>query len=253
VNSSLDERIVAHFSQIESTNDVATRMAESGAPAGSIVLADSQTGGRGRLGRSWVSPAGTGLYFSMVLRPALQPSDLPKISLVAGYALCLAIEKECGLRPGLKWPNDLLLNGRKFGGILAENIPSSSPLVILGVGLNLNTPLSAFPSSLHQKATSLSAFSGEKYSRRKILGAAVNQLDIWMVRLEQGGFAEILSRWKERDVLKDKELAWLTPAGKKVTGISLGPDENGVLHIRDSTGKVHEVLSGDLSLTPNNS
>lgn len=244
----LDKRVVAHLPQTKSTNDLAIRLAESGVPTGSIILADSQTGGRGRLGRSWESPPGTGLYFSMVLRPHLSFDELSRISLVAGYAICIAIERQCGLKPGLKWPNDLLLENKKFGGILAENISLVEPVVILGIGLNLNTPLDEFPQFLRDKATSLYANSGQTYSRRRILVDCVNQLDIWLNILEQGRFLEILAGWKERDVLKGQEITWLNLAGKKVTGLALGPDDNGVLHIRDSNNVVHEVLSGDLHL-----
>jgi BirA family biotin operon repressor/biotin-[acetyl-CoA-carboxylase] ligase len=235
-----------------STNEVAIGLADGGAVAYSLVVAESQTAGRGRLGRSWQSPSGSGLYFSMILRPRLEPEDLPKITLAAGLAVCSAIEKVSGLSLLIKWPNDILLDGRKLGGILSEvadlQNESGRPAVVLGVGLNINTPRSAFPADLQDKAAYLSVYAGREYPRGEILAAIVVEIKKIVERFEREGFVMILEEWRRRDASLGRELSWLTQGGDIVKGVSLGPDRSGQLLIRDDQGTVHEVLSGDISL-----
>lgn len=233
-----------------STNSDALALGRGGAATGTLIVAETQTGGRGRLGRSWLSPPGAGLYFSLILRPRLAPVDFPKITLAAGLAVCRAVEEETGLSPAIKWPNDLLLDNRKFCGILTEGDPlSSDPLAVLGIGINVTTPFAAFPEALRAKATSLLAHSGTLYARGRLLAAVLSRLEAVLARLEGGDFATILAEWRKRDALLGKRLSWVTPAGAIVTGIALGPDEEGVLHLQGDTGIIHEVLSGDLDLT----
>ncbi|MEA2082961.1 MAG: biotin--[acetyl-CoA-carboxylase] ligase [Thermodesulfobacteriota bacterium] len=247
----LGDHPVRILDSTDSTNTIAIQMSDKGTPPGTIVIAETQAKGKGRLQRSWFSPPGTGLYFSMIMNPKLAHRDLPKIPLAAGVAVCRAIEEETGLQPALKWPNDLLLDGRKFGGILCESegaVTSGQPGVILGIGINVSTPLESFPSELHSKATSLMAHSGNYFSRGQILARIVKAVDNIVLRLEQSAFAEILTEWKTRDAIKEKKMTWLTPKGKKVTGKSLGPDSEGILIIIDDNGTTHRVLSGDINL-----
>jgi BirA family transcriptional regulator, biotin operon repressor / biotin---[acetyl-CoA-carboxylase] ligase len=234
----------------DSTNRDALAEGRRGAAAGTLIVADGQTGGRGRLGRPWLSPPGTGLYFSVILRPRLAPADLPKITLAAGLAVCQAVEAETGLQPAIKWPNDLLLGGRKFCGILTESElpPGGVQLAVLGIGININTPAALLPPELREKATSLLDHTGRRYHRGPLLAAILVRLDAVLAQLEKGLFREILSEWRQRDGLAGRRLSWVTPAGTVVTGIGLGPDDEGVLHIRDDAGTEHEVLSGDLKL-----
>jgi BirA family biotin operon repressor/biotin-[acetyl-CoA-carboxylase] ligase len=247
-------REIIRLKVAESTNSVALERGEKGAAPGTVVVADSQTGGRGRLKRSWLSPPGMGLYFSLLLRPDLAVESLPKITLAAGLAICKAVEFEYGVFPQIKWPNDLLLEGRKFGGILTEtgdlqNISNrQKPLVVVGVGLNLYLPESGFPPELMGRATSLSLHTDKKISADILLEACVNAIEEVLQSLEKGYFSKILSAWKQRDAAQGKILTWVTPHGKKVAGLSLGPDADGILHIRDQSGTIHEVLSGDVNL-----
>lgn len=226
----------------------------TGASAGTVVVADSQTVGRGRLGRPWFSPPGSGLYFSIVLRPCLPVVELPKITLATGVAACKAIEKNCSLNPGLKWPNDLLLDTKKFGGILTETGPfsgegkASAPLVIVGVGLNVNTSKSAFPPEIARRVTSLFIVSGKIFPRQALLDAMLNEIDATVAELEAGCFSSILGQWRSRDLLKGKTLTWLSPTGKEVLGEALGIGADGRYCIRDTAGVIHEVVSGDISL-----
>ncbi|MCK5230724.1 MAG: biotin--[acetyl-CoA-carboxylase] ligase [Desulfobulbaceae bacterium] len=247
----LGDHPVRMLDSTDSTNSVAMQMLGSGALAGTLVIAETQANGRGRLQRSWFSPPGTGLYLSMIMRPKLAPFDLPKIPLAAGVAVCRAIEEETGLQPGLKWPNDLLLDGRKFGGILCESegaVTSGQIGVILGIGINVSTPLESFPSDLVSKMTSLTAHSGRFFQRGQILARIVPAIDKMITRLEQSDWTGILREWKARDAIKGKKMTWLTPEGEKVIGTSLGPDSEGVLYIKDDNGTTHRVLSGDVSL-----
>ncbi|MDF1579054.1 MAG: biotin--[acetyl-CoA-carboxylase] ligase [Desulfurivibrionaceae bacterium] len=243
---------VRYLERTGSTNQVAIDMTKNGAPTDTVVAAESQAGGRGRLGRSWHSPAGSNLYFSMILRPALPPEDLPKITLAAGLALCLAVEKVTDLSLMLKWPNDLLLDGRKLAGILAEtvNIKGEPTAVVLGVGLNVNAGAAAFPADLRERATSLLIVTGHEYRRSELLAAIVSELKRQLRRFERSGFNGILAEWRKRDATLGRELTWLTRNGGIVRGVSLGPDDSGQLLIKDADGKIHEVLSGDISLGP---
>jgi BirA family biotin operon repressor/biotin-[acetyl-CoA-carboxylase] ligase len=195
-----------------------------------------------------------GLYFSIILRPGLDPEHLPKVTLAAGLALCKAAETEYSLSPEIKWPNDLLLDGRKFGGILTEtesftgSDSSHSTLVVVGVGLNLFSPEGGFPPDLEKHATALSAHTDRKISPEILMEACIVAIEEELQRLEEGQFPAILQDWMQRDAIQDKVLTWVTPTGKKVTGVSLGPDEDGVLRIRDQAGVIHTVLSGDVNL-----
>jgi BirA family transcriptional regulator, biotin operon repressor / biotin---[acetyl-CoA-carboxylase] ligase len=233
-----------------STNSDALALGRQGGAAGTLVVAETQNGGRGRLGRHWLSPPGAGLYFSLILRPRLAPADFPKITLAAGLAVCQAVEAETGLAPAIKWPNDLLLAGRKFCGILTEGEPlaAAGPLAVLGIGLNVSTTPAAFPDELRASATSLLAHSGKLYARGALLAAILTRLTATLSRLEEGDFPQILAEWRRRDALAGHRLTWLTPTGSVVTGIALGPDGEGTLHLRDDAGRMHEVLSGDLRL-----
>jgi len=245
----LGERSVCFLSETDSTNDVALALAGDGALGGTVVVAERQSRGRGRLGREWLSPPGVGLYCSFILRPQLESADLPKLTLGAGLAASRAVETVTSLRPLLKWPNDLWLAGKKVGGILAEaRLAPAGPLVILGIGVNVNTPQDAFPVELRDKVTSLAGHAGREFARSGLLGALGDELMAMVARAEREGFAGILADWRERDATRGRELEWLTQSGQVIRGLSLGPDEEGLLRIRDAAGTAHEVLSGDISL-----
>lgn len=247
-------RKIIRLNVTESTNSVALDAGRKGAVSGTVVVADTQTGGRGRLNRTWLSLPGMGLYFSIILRPRLAPEHLPKVTLAAGLALSKVVEAEYSLSPQIKWPNDLLLDGRKFGGILTETEPvagldsSYSTLVIVGVGLNLSKPEGGFPSDIKERATALSLHTSREISSEILLETCVAAVEKELQRLEKGEFPEILQEWMQRDACKDKVLTWVTPQGKEVTGVSLGPDPDGSLRIKDQAGDIHTVLSGDVTL-----
>lgn len=239
------------LSSTESTNTEILNRAREGAPAWTVVAAESQSHGRGRLSRSWHSPAGEGLYFSILLRPHLSFDLLSLITLAAAVALCRGVEAVCGISLAIKWPNDLLLDQRKLGGILTETelaAGADRPVVIVGIGINVTTPKAHLPSPDTGQATSLLINTGKRYSRRELLGAVVREMQAVMAALEQGDRKGVLAQWRARDGLLGRTLTWVSTTGDRVTGEAMGIDDNGRYQVRDRTGTCHEVLSGDLTL-----
>ncbi len=247
----LDGHPVRHLASVDSTNTLALGLGRAGAETGTVVVADTQTGGRGRLGKAWLSPPGAGLYASIILRHGLPVKGLSSLTLAAGLAAARAIERVCGLRTGIKWPNDVLLAGRKAAGVLVEcDLSGAAPLVVLGVGINLTTREEEFPPELRPRATSLLLASGKAVGRGMMLQAIL--CSVWQVmrRMEQDDFARVLADWRTRDVTLGRSLAWLTVEGQVVGGVSLGPDQEGRLLIRDREGRCHQALSGAIELDP---
>jgi len=243
---------VHYFPSTGSTNDIALALSGQGAPDGTLVLAGSQSAGRGRLpGRSWHSPPGTGLYFSLIIRPRLAPADFPKLTLSAGLALCLALEKIPFCAPALKWPNDLYLAGKKCGGILCETSGLTEPgqaAAIIGAGLNVGAPAETFPAELHGKATSLCAATGAICERGPLLAAILAELEQVVAVLEQGAFPGILTEWRKRDLYAGRGIIWQNSQGQTIRGLSLGPDEEGFLILRDDAGQTHAIISGEVTV-----
>ena len=167
------------FPSIDSTNTYAARLAREGAAEGGVVIADEQTGGNVRLGRSWVSPPGLNLYMSLILRPAVSTATVPQVGLLAAVAVADAIEDVCPLIPAIKWPNDILIDGKKVCGILAEMQTEAGLLkaVVLGIGVNVNAPLSAFPEELRDKASSLFLLGGRAIDRSAFTAAVLTHLE----------------------------------------------------------------------------
>lgn len=248
----LDGRQVHYFQTLESTNALALEMGRAGQKSGTVLVAETQTKGRGRLGKGWESPAGAGLYCTVILRPAIALAQLARITLAAGLATALAIDEVSGVVSRIKWPNDVLIGGQKVAGILVEcqMTAGEEPLVAVGVGINLQTSYAKLPDELRARATSLLLASGRVIGRGVMLAALLRRVEAMIVRLEQNDFAGILDEWRTKDATAHKKLTWLTSDGQIVHGTSLGPDQEGLLVIRDHSGKHHHVLSGDLTLDP---
>ena len=246
----LGDRRIYLFDTVESTNTLAMSLAKKGAESGTVIMARAQSRGRGRLGKTWQSPTGTGLYFSIIMRPRLALVDLAKTTLAVGLAVCNGVAMTSGIKALLKWPNDLLLGQKKLAGILAESggAGNDGPVVVIGVGLNVNTPVGVFPSELVDKVTSMRIAVGRHFDKGEVLGAILGEVDREVGRLQDGDFAGILTDWRAKDASAGKWLTWLTPVGQKVIGLSLGPDAEGLLRIRDAEGIIHSVLSGDLEI-----
>jgi len=244
---------ILHIPSTVSTNEDAYKLALDGAEHGFAVLAAVQTGGKGRLGRQWVAPADTGLCCSVILRPQLPFVEFPRLTLTAGLALCKAIEELTASGSfGLKWPNDLYCEGKKCGGILVESssptVEENNSFVVVGIGLNVNSRLDDFPTDLQQTVTSLLIQTEKSYPVQELFSQIRNSLLIHLTIHEKHGFNAILKEWQKRDVLYGKEMQWLTTGKEIITGVGLGPDDEGKLMARGRDGKLYEILSGDVSL-----
>jgi BirA family biotin operon repressor/biotin-[acetyl-CoA-carboxylase] ligase len=240
-------KTIHHFLETGSTNDAARDLAEQGAPEGTIVLAEKQTQGRGRLGRSWLSEQGEGIYASVLLRPVLKPRDAAVLTLVAAVASSEAIDQACGLRSDIKWPNDLLLSGRKCCGILSEMQAERDEIryVVVGIGINVNH--SAFPEEFGQRATSLRIEGGRCYSRVAVLCAFLQKFELLYDIWQQGNRAAVLQRWVDRSSFAfGKRVTVDLGNRKKVEGQTAGLTELGNLRVQLADGRVEEVMSGDI-------
>lgn len=242
---------ILRFRTLPSTNDEAMRLARAGAPAGTCVVAEEQTAGRGRAGHSWASPPGVALYFSVVLRPRVAPEALPLATLACGVAVAEAIRAATGLEAGLKWPNDVLVGLRKCAGILceAELGASGGAAVVAGVGINVNTPVAALPPRPIFPATSLAAEAGRPLDREALLSECLGRIAAGTARLEGPGGAEaVAARFNALDALRGRRLRAELPDGSVLEGENLGADPSGALRLRGPSGPV-PVLAGSVFLS----
>lgn len=240
---------VHHFETLGSTNDLAKELAAQGAPEGTVVVAEAQTGGRGRLGREWNSPPGVGLYVSLVLRPMLPPMDLPQITLTTAVAVVRAVRRVAGVAPGIKWPNDLLFNGKKLGGILTEMETESDRIryVVVGLGLNVNNP--GFPPELAATATSLTLTAGGTFSRVNLLKAWLEEFEELYGRFLNQGFPEILEEWKCSTVTLGRAVT-VRQGPREISGQALDVAPDGALLLLTATGEMVRVTSGEITPEP---
>lgn len=240
---------VYHYQTIDSTNLEAKRLAAQGAPHGTIVLAEHQSGGRGRLGRSFHSPAGCGIYMSLLLRPRCKAEQLMHLTCATAVAVCDGIQKAVDLRPGIKWTNDLVLGDRKLGGILTElGLTASGALdyAIIGIGINCNHALSDFPPELHSMVTSLALSTGILVDRAAIAAAVIEALYQMDAHLLEP--AHFLPRYRKNCITLGREISLLHADGQVEHGTALDVDESGGLLVRFSDNTVKTVSSGEVSV-----
>ncbi|MBW4085362.1 biotin--[acetyl-CoA-carboxylase] ligase [Paenibacillus sp. S150] len=235
---------------VVSTQEEAKRLAESGAPEGTAVRAEEQTGGRGRMGRKWYSPRGKGIWLSVVLRPELPLSLTPQLTLLAGVAVCTAIREATGVQAGIKWPNDLLAGGRKICGILLESSLREGGLhyCIAGIGIAVNLTEEDYPQELQGIGTSLLIEGGGIPVDRSALTAAVlTELEfLYFLYMEQG-FNPIRELWESMSVTLGRQVCFNTPQGR-CEATAVGLDDNGGLLLKDGTGSITSVLSGEIEM-----
>ena len=233
-------RQVLYYETVTSTNDVAATLAEGGAPEGCVVIGGTQTAGRGRLGRTWVSPPQAGLYVSTILRP--DASVAPLVTIAAGVALARGVEAATGLRADLKWPNDLSRRGRKVAGILAEWTVRH---VVLGFGINLMP--AAYPPDVAARATSLEAERGGKVDRGVLLVECLSALFDEYGKLRSGHMVEVLDEWRARAAATlGRRVRWNGADDAAVEGIAEDIDQAGALLVRTNDGVIR-VLSGEVT------
>ena len=236
------------FQEVESTNATLSRLARSGVPEGTVVLAEAQTGGRGRLGQPWFSPPGVNLYVSVLLRERLTLDEVPVFSFVAGLALADAVQT-AGASPSIKWPNDVLIDGRKMGGARIECSARDTKVehVIIGVGANLNVGLDDLALALGPKAeaTSLRAATGHEIDRNAFAADYLDALDKWVRRYREEGPAPILQAWRGRDILTGRQIEIHGTSGVFVGRVA-GVDRHGRLLIRDAVGESRTVTTEEI-------
>ena len=237
-----------HHATCGSTNDLAAGMARAGAPAGLVVAADAQTAGRGRMGRTWHSPAGEHLYFSVLLRPGRRAADIPPVTLLVG-AVVAEVVAALGVMPRLKWPNDVQVvdaagRVRKLAGILTEMTSAGDAVehAVIGVGLNVNGV--DFPGELAERATSLRRELGRTVDRGALLASLLNALEPALDDYERQGPAAAVQAFGKYSAFPAP--CRVTTAGAPLAGTALGVEADGALLVRDDSGRVHRVLSGEL-------
>ncbi len=234
---------VVSFESVGSTMDETFRLAMDGAPEGTVVCAETQSKGRGRLGRSWVSPKGKGLYFSILLRPKFAPSQMAQLTLMTAVALSEAVERAAGVKADIKWPNDLLVGNRKLAGILTELRAEMDQVkfVVVGIGINVN----ADAKFLVPEATSLKIETGKTLGRVALLQEILRSFEAWYGRIERNGFAAVLDQWKSRAGTLKRRVR-VTDAAGVVEGIAFDLDTDGGLLIRQDSGAVVKKMAGDV-------
>jgi BirA family transcriptional regulator, biotin operon repressor / biotin---[acetyl-CoA-carboxylase] ligase len=240
---------IHYFRELDSTQQAARELAAGGAAQGTVVIAETQTAGRGRMGRRWHSPAGVNLYSTTILRPAMALGEVARLSLVAGVAAAQTLEREAPGIVALKWPNDVWLRGRKAGGIIAEAVTDSRQAlecVLLGVGLNLNLDAGDIPPELRDKATSLRIATGRACDRIAIADSLFTLLDYRYTETLTRGFAAVQPEWERFSALTGKRVAVLD-GGRRESGIVRGIDSDGAL-LLDTGGATVRILAGDVTL-----
>jgi BirA family biotin operon repressor/biotin-[acetyl-CoA-carboxylase] ligase len=249
IQSGLNTKIIGKkiiiMETVTSTMDEAFRLGMENCPEGTVVCAEAQSKGRGRMGRVWTSPKGKGLYFSFVLRPSLPLNQLAQLTLMSAVALAEAIEGISDLKPSIKWPNDILLGNNKLAGILTELRAESDQVkfVVVGIGLNVNA-------SLHQLtpgASSLKVAAGKSFNRAQVFQAILQSLEKWYVKLLNHEFAGVMEEWKKRTATLNKRVRITDPTGI-IEGEAIDLDEDGALLIRKDNGFIIKKTAGDVIL-----
>jgi len=228
---------IVRYGRVESTQAIVFELAAEGAPDRTVVIADSQASGRGRRGRVWQDEPGASLLVSILLRPNLPPAQLPTLSLTAGVAVAEALSRAAGLEARLKWPNDVLVNGRKLAGILLES-RGLAPVVALGIGINITQR--EFPPELAERATSVH-LAGGTGDRDTLLPPLLAALDLWRGRLEREGFVPVRERWR---ALAHTLGRTVTVDG--VTGVAVDVDDDGAL-LLEVEGRRQRVVAGEVA------
>ncbi|EPY12388.1 MULTISPECIES: biotin--[acetyl-CoA-carboxylase] ligase [Paenibacillus] len=240
-------RIIA---RTESTQNEAAVWALEGAADGAVIIAEEQTGGRGRQGKSFHSPAGKGIWMSLILRPQIPLQFTPQLTLLSAVALCRAMKRMTDVDLGIKWPNDILYEDKKVCGILTESSAEDERLVhvIAGVGISVNLEEHDYPEELRSKVTSLKIASGKEIDRASLLAECLFELEqLYKLYVEQG-FAPIRTLWEAQSVTIGRSLSVTTPNGI-VSGVAQGLDDSGALIVLGEDGCYRKIFSGDVHFT----
>ncbi|NYB52731.1 MAG: biotin--[acetyl-CoA-carboxylase] ligase [Methanobacteriaceae archaeon] len=239
-------REIHHYHEVDSTNEVAKKLAMKGSPEGTIVIAESQSSGKGRRGKKWLSPAG-GVWMSIILRPDIPPSQAPQLTLVTGVAVAETLDQECKLDVGIKWPNDILIGDKKVCGILTEGSASSQKLdyVVVGIGIDLNVDVDNFPPGLREGATSLKRELEKEISGVELVERFLLKFENLYNDFKAGGFPEILSQWRRLSKTIGSYVEVHKKGGRVVRGEAVGINKEGVLILEMNDGSLRKVISGE--------
>lgn len=242
-------RDIRVFEQTTSTNDVIEKLARDGVKEGVAVFAESQTRGRGRLGRKWISPGRRGLWFSVLLRPDLRPQETTRLTVASATALLRALEAETGLKLEIKWPNDLLIRGKKVAGILTELSAELDRVrhIILGIGVDVNQTVGEFPPELRKLATSLRIEAGRMISRAGLAVAILRELDRDYLRVCTGGFSALADEWEARCRTIGHDVT-IQIGERRIRGRAESLDDEGALLVRTEHGHLERIIGGDVTL-----
>jgi len=242
-------RIIHHFMTIGSTNQEAKRFAAEDEPEGAIVVAEQQTAGRGRLSRQWFSPKTGGIWFSVILRPEVQPAEAAKFTFLGAVAVANAIRAVTGLAVEIKWPNDIHYQGRKLVGILTELHAEWDAInyIVMGIGINVNIATDVFPEEIREIATSLQRETGHTVSRQQLLRHILAQLETLYNNVKTAGFASVFTAWRHMNCTLGREVC-VSSVHQRLVGVAVDIDDDGALIIRKQDGSRERVVAGDVSL-----
>jgi BirA family transcriptional regulator, biotin operon repressor / biotin---[acetyl-CoA-carboxylase] ligase len=239
-------RTIHHRDQVDSTNDLAHQLAMAGAFEGTLVLAEEQSSGRGRLGRTWTSERFSGIYASLILRPKIEPREAPLLNLVAAVAVSRGIRDVVELETDIKWPNDVMVNGHKCCGILTEMSADIDKVqfVIAGIGINVNQK--NFPPELENKASSLFLEAKKEISRIEIVVSVLKRFEDLYGEFLRQGRSVVLEQWIQRSSYASGRKVIVESGNRRISGITVGLGEDGTLQVRTENGQIETVMSGDL-------
>jgi BirA family transcriptional regulator, biotin operon repressor / biotin---[acetyl-CoA-carboxylase] ligase len=247
LKGSMFAKRIHHFFRTDSTNRVAMELGYAGEPEGAVILAEEQTAGRGRAGRSWHSERAAGIYVTLLLRPKISPVQAPLLTMMAGLSAHAAIQAQTGLQPDVKWPNDLILNGQKVGGILTEMHaePTLVRFVIVGIGINMNQE--TFPSELNRVATSLRVETGKNQSRLELLVRLLREFETDYNRFLREGSSSVTERFTQVSSYALGKKVRVTNGNEIYVGVTAGLRPEGLLQVQREDGAVVTVFAGDVA------
>ncbi len=241
---------IKYFTSTDSTNNQAKKLAIQGALDGTVVISEEQGGGRGRLARSFFSPKYKGIWFSVILRPEFLPQEAPKCTLMAAVAIAKAIDDVTNIKVGIKWPNDILYNGKKLVGILTEMNAEMDCVnyIVIGMGINVNVSYEEMPDDIKNIATSLSQISGKTISRLDLLKSILFHLENLYLSVQQDGFSSVLQEWRKYSITLNKDIK-VIGTNETFEGVAVDIDTDGALLV-NTNGQIKRVLAGDVSIRP---
>ena len=242
-------RKIHYLQTCPTTQPIAHQLAQAGEPDGAVVICEEQTAGKGRLARAWTSTQGKGIWMSVIIRPEIPPTKAPQLTLVAAVAVARAIEEIANVRAEIKWPNDLLINGKKCTGILTELQADIDRVhaIILGIGVNVNQQLADFPEEIKSIATSIQMVTGKPVDRAELVARILHHLEIYTDLYVKLGFEPLKILWESYSCTLGKRIK-ATMIHKSIEGVALGITNEGILQVKTDDGEIHGIYSADIEI-----